>query len=80
MFSALIPSLVAARRHTCPCGARNDEPYGHCPKCVARITWRRHHRRTRSRHRRRAARYVRRAARILGFALLTRQPQPGGDH
>ena len=69
MHSALITTLVTARRHTCPCGARNDEPYGHCRKCLARITWRRHHRNS-SRHRRRVARFTRRAARVLGLSLL----------
>jgi hypothetical protein len=71
MHSTLITALVTARRHTCPCGARNDEPYGHCRKCLARITWRRHHQ-NRSRHRRRTARFTRRATRILGFVLLLR--------
>ena len=69
MPSALITALVTARRHTCPCGARNDEPYGYCRKCLARITWRRHNRH-RSRNRRRASRFTRRAARILGNVLL----------
>jgi hypothetical protein len=79
MHSTLIPSLVTARRHACPCGARNEEPYGHCGKCLARITWRRHHQ-NRSRHRRHAARYVRRAARILGLAFLLWPAVARGDH
>jgi hypothetical protein len=69
MNSVLITELVTARRHTCPCGARNNEPYGHCRKCLARITWRRHHRHP-SRHRRGAARFARRAARVLGLVFL----------
>lgn len=75
MHSALITALVTARRHTCPCGARNDEPYGHCRKCLARITWRRHHRH-RSRHRRRAAWLTRLAARVLELSLLLSPATP----
>ena len=75
MHSTLITALVTARRHTCPCGARNDEPYGHCRKCLARITWRRHHCHP-SRHHRRAARYARRAARVLGLSLLLSPAAP----
>ena len=77
MHSALLPALVAARRHTCPCGAHNDDPYGLCRKCLARITWRRHHRH-RSRYRRRSARLARQAIRLLSLALLP-QPHTGGD-
>lgn len=78
MHSALLPALVAARRHTCPCGAHNDEPYGLCRKCVARIAWRRHHRH-RSRYRRRSTRLAREAVRLLGLALLLPQAHTGGD-
>jgi hypothetical protein len=76
MHSLLIMSLVTARRHTCPCGARNTEPYGHCPKCLARITWRRHHRHRSRHHRRRVARFARRAARVLGLSLLLSPATP----
>lgn len=78
MHSALLPALIAARRHTCPCGAHNDEPYGLCRKCLARIAWRRHHRH-RSRYRRHHARLARQAIRLLGLALLLPQPHAGGD-
>jgi hypothetical protein len=76
LYSALIPSLIAARRNTCPCGACNDEPYGYCCKCVARIMWRRHHRS--SRHRRRAFRLARRAARLLSLTVLV-PDRAGGE-
>jgi hypothetical protein len=78
MHSALLPALVAARRHTCPCGAHNDEPHGLCRKCLTRIAWRRHHRH-RSRYRRRSTRLARQAIRLLGRALLLPQPHTGGD-
>jgi hypothetical protein len=78
MYSVLLPSLVAARRHTCPRGAHNDEPYGLCRKCLARIAWRRHNRH-RSRYRRRSVRLARQAIRLLGLALLLPQPHTGGD-
>jgi len=78
MHSALLTELVAARRHTCPCGAHNDEPYSLCRKCLARIAWRRHHRHQ-SRYRRGSAWLARQAARLFGLVLLLPQSHKGGD-
>jgi hypothetical protein len=65
-------ALINSRRDTCPCGAHADEPYGYCRKCLARIAWRRHHRRTP--RRRRAGTLVRRVARIFNPSASTGRP------
>jgi hypothetical protein len=67
MHPEIMVALATERRRQCPCGAVAERPGALCPKCQARMAWRRRYGATS----RRAARRLRRRQARDGTRLLT---------